>query len=371
MLSRESRVSLPDEAKQYIANMADSPVASPRVDAFVAKFGAASRGAQPQIQIPDNAGVVAPGTISEQDSPGGTKEFLDLRDEDENEDEGEDEDESEDEDEDDDEDEDEGDGNSAITVPEADADSEILPAYSTQESLRSQLQVQESQQSELPAELQERNANSGSEVDEFPLPPSTVHLQEHQAMAHQHGHPTSQGHDPNLEMMTSTHTRPQQLLNSAAPPYPSTTDRLENPYSPPGQYQQHHQPLRMDSHHQHQQLVHAVPASFRALPLLSSDLPHTTITVSHSFVRPNDRGKEVLSFVVHVDPGMGKDGWKVEKMYSDVLGLDQRVRSSVAKGIGKKIASLPEGKLWKDHAPAKVDQRKVCNFPLPPVSPIM
>jgi RalA-binding protein 1 len=102
-----------------------------------------------------------------------------------------------------------------------------------------------------------------------------------------------------------------------------------------------------------------VAANFRALPLLSSDLPHTTVTVSHSFVRPNDRGKEVLSFLVHVDPGHGKEGWKVEKMYSDVLGLDQRVRSSVGKGVGKKIASLPEGKLWKDHAPAKVDQRKV------------
>lgn len=50
----------------------------------------------------------------------------------------------------------------------------------------------------------------------------------------------------------------------------------------------------------------------------------------------------------------------MEKMYSDVLSLDQRVRSTVGKGVGKKIANLPEGKLWKDHAPAKVDQRKVC-----------
>lgn len=105
--------------------------------------------------------------------------------------------------------------------------------------------------------------------------------------------------------------------------------------------------------------VHPLPASFRALPLLSSDLPHTTINVSHSFVRPNDRGKEVLSFVVFVSPGNGKEGWKVEKMYSDVLSLDQRVRNSVGRGVGKKIANLPEGKLWKDHAPAKVDQRKV------------
>jgi RalA-binding protein 1 len=102
-----------------------------------------------------------------------------------------------------------------------------------------------------------------------------------------------------------------------------------------------------------------VPASFRALPLLSTDLPHTNVNVSHSFVRPNDRGKEVLSFVVYVDPGNNKEGWKVEKMYSDVLALDQRVRNSVGKNVGKKMASLPEGKLWKDHAPAKVDQRKV------------
>ncbi|KAJ7602259.1 hypothetical protein B0H17DRAFT_1189965, partial [Mycena rosella] len=101
-----------------------------------------------------------------------------------------------------------------------------------------------------------------------------------------------------------------------------------------------------------------VPVSFRALPLLPTDLPHTTVTVSHSFVRPNDRGKEVLSFVVSVDPGNNKEGWKVEKMYSDVLALDQRVRNSVGKGVGKKIVSLPEGKLWKDQAPAKVDQRK-------------
>lgn len=90
MLSRESRVSLPDEAKQYIANMTDSPVASPRVDAFVAKFRAASRGSHPQVQIPDKGGgLVRPGAIGEEDSPGGTKGFLDMRGGNEDEDEGE------------------------------------------------------------------------------------------------------------------------------------------------------------------------------------------------------------------------------------------------------------------------------------------
>lgn len=118
-------------------------------------------------------------------------------------------------------------------------------------------------------------------------------------------------------------------------------------------------PSQSQQQQQQPQKPAASTASFRALPLISPDLPHTTITVSHSFVRPNDRGKEVLSFIVFVNPGSGKEGWKVEKMYSDVISLDQRVRNSVGKAVVKKIVTLPEGKLWKDHAPAKVDQRKV------------
>ncbi|KAK0231905.1 hypothetical protein EDD85DRAFT_118921 [Armillaria nabsnona] len=97
---------------------------------------------------------------------------------------------------------------------------------------------------------------------------------------------------------------------------------------------------------------------FCALPLLLADLPWTTINVSHSFVRPNDHGKEVLLFMVEVNPGGGKGVWKVKKMYSDFLNLDQRVRNSISKGVGEKIVKLPKGKLWKDRAPAKVDQQK-------------
>jgi RalA-binding protein 1 len=100
-------------------------------------------------------------------------------------------------------------------------------------------------------------------------------------------------------------------------------------------------------------------ATYRALRLLPADLGTTRVAVSHSSVKPNDRGKEVLSFVIEVNPGSGKAPWKVEKLYSDVLGLDHRVRTSVGKGVGKKMAVLPEGKIWRDHAPAKSDQRKV------------
>ena len=98
---------------------------------------------------------------------------------------------------------------------------------------------------------------------------------------------------------------------------------------------------------------------FRALPLLPYDLPYTRINVTNSSIRPNDRGKDVLSFVVLVDPGNQKEPYMVEKLYSDVLGLDQRIRSRYGKSVNKKIPHLPDGKLWKDHAPSRVDQRKV------------
>ncbi|THH20279.1 hypothetical protein EW146_g1037 [Bondarzewia mesenterica] len=98
--------------------------------------------------------------------------------------------------------------------------------------------------------------------------------------------------------------------------------------------------------------------ALRALPLLPHDLPRTRIQVTNSTMCPNNRGKDVLSFIVSMDPGNGKEPW-IEKLYSDVLGLDQRARARAGKNIGKKIANLPDGKLWRDHAPSKVDQRKM------------
>jgi RalA-binding protein 1 len=131
------------------------------------------------------------------------------------------------------------------------------------------------------------------------------------------------------------------------------------------------QPPQPVQQQQQQEIV--APATFRQLPLLQADLPHTRITVTQSFVKANDRGKEVLSFTILVDPtGVmpaphlpRKPGWQVQKMFSDVLGLDQRIRTSLDRsargGKGSKIMkNLPEGKMWnlKDASPARVDQRK-------------
>ncbi|CAE6435626.1 unnamed protein product [Rhizoctonia solani] len=94
--------------------------------------------------------------------------------------------------------------------------------------------------------------------------------------------------------------------------------------------------------------------------LTTFDLGTAIITVPLSHIRANDRGKEVLSFVIEItlDPMSEREGWKIEKLYSDVLALDGKVRQSLGRSALKKIAPLPDAKLFKDNAPAKVDQRK-------------
>ncbi|KAF9078108.1 hypothetical protein BDP27DRAFT_1413038 [Rhodocollybia butyracea] len=305
-LSRESRISLPDEAKQYIASMGESPVPSPRVENFNKAPSSLSQSFVP----------VSPG-------PGKDQEFLDLDEEDDN-------------DNDDDDDEgNEGDGDGPeddyeVVNPSSASSSTSVTPSAPSESSQDQVQLgtSSSASSSPLTQTPVRSSSSHSHVagaNEFPLPSST--MTPHHAEARAEAAYQRQLVSENPPPWPNDETRPQRLDTQNLPP-PSTNAAI----SPAG--------------------------FFRALPLLPTDLPHTKINVSQSFVRPNDRGKEVLSFVVYVDPGKGKEGWKVEKMYSDVLNLDQRVRGSVGKTIGKKIVTLPEGKLWKDHAPAKADQRK-------------
>ncbi|EJU03903.1 RhoGAP-domain-containing protein [Dacryopinax primogenitus] len=126
--------------------------------------------------------------------------------------------------------------------------------------------------------------------------------------------------------------------------------------------------------------------------LVPADLPLTTVLISHSSIRANDRGKDVLSFHIAVspppfltpssrdpvpdrgspsssasEPGVGlgirdapaqRQPWAVEKLYSDILALDTKVRSELGRTMQKKLGPLPEGKAFRDHAPVKSDQRK-------------
>lgn len=117
------------------------------------------------------------------------------------------------------------------------------------------------------------------------------------------------------------------------------------------------QPKARHRHNRSLDFPVSVQPQFRQLPLLVSDLRTTRVEVSHSSIRPNDRGREVLSFVIIVDPRSGKEAWKIEKFYSDFTSLDQKIRSA-NRNLGKQMPSLPDSKLWHNHAPAKVDQRR-------------
>ncbi|KAF8661369.1 hypothetical protein AX16_001463 [Volvariella volvacea WC 439] len=301
-LSRDSRITLPDEARHYIANMPDSPLPSPspNVDTFMPR--PPQSGPHPLSQSTTaESGLTPPAGSSQSDSPVSNGEFLDM-----------DSDHLEEEDDD------------VVDVGKEAWTSQSHQAHSNPQDI-----------STPHSQPHTHKAKSRAAPEDFPLPPSNAPLPVQSAAATSHSEPYETSESSHF---TSTTTL---IENDAVHPHPPQHSMTTLPAS------------KSESTHRE-----AVPASFRALPLLSSDLPYTTISVSHSFVRPNDRGKEVLSFIIHVNPGNNKEPWKVEKMYSDVLALDHRVRSSVGKSVAKRIMTLPEGKLWKDHAPAKVDQRK-------------
>ncbi|KAN0061423.1 Rho GTPase activating protein [Thecaphora frezii] len=85
-----------------------------------------------------------------------------------------------------------------------------------------------------------------------------------------------------------------------------------------------------------------------------------------------ERGKDAISFFITVDilqppsswtnAPVGEETppsfWTLEKNYSDILGLDARLRQKYGKKTAQRLAPLPDKGLFKDHAPAKVDQRK-------------
>ena len=107
-----------------------------------------------------------------------------------------------------------------------------------------------------------------------------------------------------------------------------------------------------------------------AVPSLAAHLlGFTRVKVNTSNIKVNERGKEVISFIVDVainlppsvDPNQPNGAsvrWKVEKMYSDILLLDSAIKSKTNRQETKSIGSLPDKSLFKDHAPHKSDQRK-------------
>ena len=300
--NRDSSVSLPDEAKRYLANMGESPLQSPGLTAAATTSGPT----QAQTGQGANTGKNSPSKSERAGTHGGDEsEFLDM-------------DEEED-------------------------------------------RAEETEQQQQPSSAINKNDKLAG-ADDFPMPPSHGHTQIHQPSHTQRGpsqsvpNPGPQS-PPASEAVVASQTRWHSQSDGSTLSH-SQSSLESTPLTP-----QPDSPFP-ESYLSPTKSTHGASSSgpnptFRALPLIADDLKTTRVAVSHSSIRPNDRGKEVLSFEIEVDPGKGKEPWKVEKLYSDVLGLDHRLRGVVGKGVSKKIAALPEGKLWKDHAPAKSDQRKV------------
>ncbi|KAJ7115337.1 hypothetical protein C8R44DRAFT_739924 [Mycena epipterygia] len=102
----------------------------------------------------------------------------------------------------------------------------------------------------------------------------------------------------------------------------------------------------------------SLASHFVPLPLLPADLPHTQITVSHIHVWSR-RGKQDVFIGLYIDPG-NKEGWKIEKTYSDLYALDRGVKRSAGSSIDCKTLSLPGSKLLKGCVPRDREQTKAC-----------
>ncbi|KAI5121517.1 hypothetical protein M0805_006554 [Coniferiporia weirii] len=316
--SRESRISLPDEARRYYANLADSPAPSPRIGGPADAWGATSRtlnGERVLTQVPEEAENRA----NESASP---RPFLELETTDDS-------------------------GSELHTSGDArvqDADSEV--GFEGTEAVDFGY---EPRRPEAPAQISTGQlpklhiAGSMTTVDQFPLPPATY------AVTASSLSPTVSGSfsgntslgQSNVGASSSSWTSPTGTITSSV--------SVLTPESAPRRSRE-----RIDSF-----IMPTNPpaATYRQMPLLNTDLKTSTVEILGSHIRANDKGKEVLSFIIAVHV-MGKESWQIEKFYSDVLALDSRLRSRCGRSTLKKLEPLPDNKLFKDHAPAKVDQRK-------------
>ncbi|GJN91954.1 hypothetical protein Rhopal_004982-T1 [Rhodotorula paludigena] len=152
------------------------------------------------------------------------------------------------------------------------------------------------------------------------------------------------GDVPPTSASQPTSRRPSAINTSALPPTPSLSHPLPPPPAP------------------------TPPPTVRP-SLVPAVLPYARVRVGSSNIRLNERNKEVISFLIDVDVTVppeadveshrgGSAKWRVEKLYSDVLGLDSQVKSKTNRQESRSMASLPDKSLFKDHAPHKSDQRK-------------
>ncbi|KAI0091783.1 hypothetical protein BDY19DRAFT_991457 [Irpex rosettiformis] len=350
-LSRDSRISLPEETKRYYATLADSPIPSPQVSHGFVPFRGESpeklplatpqrRSESPlkQVEIAANSSDASEQLPADRRAVNpDTSEFLDL-------------------------DADDTDTSLYDSVDDSGRASAVDSIDRPDDTNGPVGDTEGANDSR-----RDNNTKKRAAAEDFPLPPGTPPI------AHPSNESVFAAHQAEMAPIQAQSSHPQHASRVYTPPEAAaTTSQVSDTRSMSSGYHDSSDGTTLASQSQSSILPSHKPAqdeppamttttisaSFRSLPLLPTDLPYTTIQVAQSTIRPNDRGKDVLSFIIAVNPGHGKSSWSVEKLYSDVLTLDARVRANIGKTVGKKLVTLPEGKLWRDHAPAKVDQRK-------------
>ncbi|CED82575.1 Rac GTPase-activating protein BCR/ABR [Phaffia rhodozyma] len=227
------------------------------------------------------------------------------------------------------------------------------------------------------------------------------------------GNYTSSTNDPNLHRLPSyssssslaNHTprqiSPRQFQSSSSTHPSSSTPQIRPPPSPfssnssfirsgstpvgfstsvPMYFQQESEET-ISSDPNHDQALSSSPSGFQ-VRLSFPMLPYTKIMIPSCGVMTNEYGKDVVRFRITISVSLPSPSsssltssiaektsssglsqpkvWKVDKLFSDFLALDNSLRKRTGrketKALG--IPSLPEAKAWREFSMSKVDQRK-------------
>ncbi|KAF9187433.1 hypothetical protein BGZ51_001280 [Haplosporangium sp. Z 767] len=108
----------------------------------------------------------------------------------------------------------------------------------------------------------------------------------------------------------------------------------------------------------------------QAFHMFNENLEFVSVLVVGSTIKTNDRGKELLTFTVSIGQEVqGPDGmyphneddelWRTEKQYAEFVNLDSKLRVTQSRNVVNSLPRLPDKSLFSNHAPSKVDARKV------------
>lgn len=124
----------------------------------------------------------------------------------------------------------------------------------------------------------------------------------------------------------------------------------------------------------HLQQAQQSQQQYKCVPLVPGLLAVLQLEVVNSNIKTGDRSRELVIFHIrihlrtsllssddqrrHLIPPSAPKSWIIEKSWVDIQNVDSQIRSKNPKSNLRKLPSLPDKHLFKDHAPSKVDQRK-------------